>query len=146
MRAATCAFRNDHLDYTTTVRQYIRAIVSMRVPQLRCRKWRRTIYQLLEVFNPEDLRQRPRHLVRLQRKLSMLEHFESLALLEHSVWKIKLSVEIATNESGKRNSPRKRMKAERTPEEEEYFRQGCRTVSGASVVISRVLPYMEDWR
>ena len=89
-------------------------------------------------------------MVRLQRKLAMLEHLESLAVLEQAVWKNKLvegndptAAELAEGFLG---GQRKRIKADSLWTSEADFRQACRAVCGAGVVISRVLPFFEHWR
>lgn len=151
MRPAFCAFRNLHLNYTTVVHQYIRAIASVRVPQLRRKRWRLTIYQLLEAFCPENTSRRARDLVRLQRKLALFEHLEGMALLEHAVWKKKLtegrnSIAVERSIAGD-SSPggqHKRIKTDIQRNPEADFRLACRTVSGANVVIFRVLPFLGD--
>lgn len=143
------------MDYTTTVRQYyIRAIVSVRIPQLKWKGWKRIIYQQVEVFCAEDLSRRSRNLVRLQRKLIILEQFESLAILEHAVWKTKLVDGQDTLHYCKRASltiddtvpfaKRKRLKADSSDDAEDRLRAACRTISGANVVVS-LLPFLENW-
>ncbi|CAJ1956491.1 unnamed protein product [Cylindrotheca closterium] len=153
MRPATCAFRNPHMDYTTAVQQYIRAIVSVRVPQLKSKNWRMYIYQLLEVISPEEFSIRSLHLVRLQLRLTRSEQIESLAILEHAVWKAKL-LEAKDDEFCCKESPtvddnlsplakRKRIEPDSRRNAEDR-REACRTFCGSNVIIFRVLPFLEN--
>jgi hypothetical protein len=140
---------NHTSDSTMVIESLLQAIIAERLQWLgRLARWKSEILTTMDEALAAEGPSRQRKIGLLCFQLATYERLESMSLLELALWRVKIRERKPVNQEeqlGEEGSLKKiRLVASDLSQEEGVYRQSCRINSGAEVVISNVLPFLDE--
>jgi hypothetical protein len=136
----------NHTHEATTAIQSLLTIVAERVLCLGLVRWKSYMFVSIDEALATEFSSRRSAIRMLCFKLAMYERLESVSLLELALWQVKIdSCKAAYDTDNHRDEASSRPKSPRLDKAhlDGVDRQSCRINSGADVVISNVLPFLD---
>jgi hypothetical protein len=131
---------------TTVIESLLQTIIVQRLRWLGLARWKADMLAALDGALAVDWSSRPREIRLLYFKLATYERLEAISMLELALWNFKIDgckVASETDHEREEESSPKRPRLDKS-QLDGVDRQSCRINSGAEVVISNVLPFLDE--
>jgi hypothetical protein len=132
---------------TTVARSLFQTMFAQRCRRLGLVRWKSELWNAMDEALTVDLSSRRKEIGNFCFKLATYERLESISLLELALWKGKIDGWQAADDSdhhrNEESSPKRPRLDKSNPDSVD--RESCRIKSGADVVISNVLPFLNKF-
>jgi hypothetical protein len=135
-------------DSAMVIQSLLQTIITQRLHWLGLNRWKLDILAAMDEALVVEWSCRRREIGRLYFKLATYERLEAISMLELALWKFKINgrkpvEKEELGDEGTCSLKRHRLVESNFSQEEAADRQSCRINSGAEVVISNVLPFLD---
>jgi hypothetical protein len=135
-------------DSATVIQLLLQTIIVRRIQWLGLARWKTDVLAALDGALAVDWSSRQREIGLLYFKLAIYERLEAISMLELALWKVKIDewkpVQNKEHLDEEGSLKKLRLVGSDLSQEEGADRQSCRINSGAEVVISNVLPLLDE--
>jgi hypothetical protein len=136
------------LNHTPDSATVIKSVIVQRIQWLGLAQWKADMLAALDSALAVDWSSRQREIGLLYFKLAIYERLEAISMLELALWKVKIEerklVQNKEHLDDEGSLKKRRLVESDLSQEEGAVRQSCRITSGAEVVISNVLPFLDN--